>query len=142
MAIREVFMAKYREKAILLASYLPFIFICTTIFILSNMSRPPIPETLSFTHSDKLLHFIAFFAVGIASSFAVSAREKSISLTIIIESFIMGALYAAFDEIHQAYVPQRDASFFDFLADAMGVLTANIVYYKSYLKISSYLMNK
>ncbi|MDD5474850.1 MAG: VanZ family protein [Candidatus Methanoperedens sp.] len=37
--------------------------------------------------------------------------------------------YAASDEVHQSFVPGREMSFMDWLADAMGILISSYVYY-------------
>jgi len=38
--------------------------------------------------------------------------------------------YAASDEMHQSFVPGRDMSIMDWLADAIGILISGYVYYK------------
>lgn len=37
--------------------------------------------------------------------------------------------YAASDEVHQSFVPGREMSFMDWLADAVGILISSYVYY-------------
>ena len=42
--------------------------------------------------------------------------------------------YAASDEIHQSFVPGRDASIMDWAADAVGILISSYIYYIKYFK--------
>lgn len=37
--------------------------------------------------------------------------------------------YAASDEVHQSFVPGREMSLMDWLADAVGILISSYVYY-------------
>ncbi len=37
--------------------------------------------------------------------------------------------YAASDEVHQGFVPGREASIMDWLADSVGILISSYVYY-------------
>lgn len=100
---------------------LPVIIFSIAIFYFSHQSRPP--DTLpKFEHSDKLMHFIAYFLYGLALQFSFSKiRKKSryIFLTILI-----GALYAASDEFHQSFIPGREADIFDWLADFLGIIAS------------------
>lgn len=38
-------------------------------------------------------------------------------------------VYAASDEVHQSFVPGREMSFMDWMADAVGLLISSYVYY-------------
>ncbi|MCE8429709.1 MAG: VanZ family protein [Candidatus Methanoperedens sp.] len=40
-------------------------------------------------------------------------------------------LFAALDEVHQAFVHGRDANIMDWLADAVGILISSYIYYKN-----------
>lgn len=44
-------------------------------------------------------------------------------------SVVFSFAYAASDEIHQSFVPGREASIFDWMADAVGILISSYVYY-------------
>ena len=39
-------------------------------------------------------------------------------------AFLIASLYAAFDEVQQGFIPNRQPSFLDFLADSLGCLLA------------------
>jgi VanZ family protein len=93
--------------------WLPFAAGCLVIFVLSSMSRPPVPEALWFAHSDKLLHAAAYaLLAGLAVIGAGRARPwLALALTV---------AYGGIDEIHQSFVPGRESSALDCAADAFG----------------------
>jgi len=67
---------------------------------------------------DKIFHMgiYAILAVFIYFSFKKSGVKK----WVFVLSFVVAALYGISDEIHQLYVPGRDASVGDVLADSFG----------------------
>jgi VanZ family protein len=78
---------------------------------------------------DKLLHFGAYFGYGILMQIAVipnaTKKNKKYQIFIVI---LLSALFAVSDEIHQSFVPGRDADLFDVLADLLGALTSLLLY--------------
>ena len=42
---------------------------------------------------------------------------------------VLGVLWALTDEFHQAFVPGREASWTDFLADGVGIVTAQVAFW-------------
>lgn len=101
---------------------IPVIIIALVIFILSSMQQPPIPD-LGFVLQDKLLHLIAYFFLGVTLIMAIIANIKNFTykkLFLII--FLIGAVYGASDEFHQYFVPGRDCSIWDWVADCLGIL--------------------
>jgi VanZ family protein len=72
-----------------------------------------------FPHQDKVFHFIAYFLL--ASFFCVALKRQGRALFLAV---IFAALYGITDEIHQGFVPGRDVSLLDWLADFAGALTA------------------
>jgi VanZ family protein len=46
--------------------------------------------------------------------------------------------YAASDEVHQSFVPGREMSLMDWLADAVGILISSYIYY---IKIVMHMVN-
>ena len=69
----------------------------------------------SFT--DKVLHALAWMVL--AGLLAMGARRHRFGLLI---AFTIAALYGVVDETHQSYVPGRDSSWGDLVADAVGAL--------------------
>jgi len=76
-----------------------------------------------FDFQDKFLHYAAYFVMGVLAVRAlrhfVRSRER---ITLIAALFC--SLYGLSDEWHQSFVPGRDASFSDWLADSIGAVMA------------------
>jgi VanZ family protein len=60
---------------------------------------------------DKAAHFFSFALLGFLFAKALNSPRLG---------FALAALYGIADELHQGFVPLRDASFWDWLADALG----------------------
>jgi len=60
---------------------------------------------------DKLAHLVEYALLG----FLLGRGTGRAAL-----AFAVAALYGATDELHQAFVPGREASLFDWFADALG----------------------
>jgi VanZ family protein len=103
---------------------LPAILWALVIFTLSSFPRLPTPVTGLFS-ADKLLHFGAYFIFGVLVAIALvkSTRQQRAS-TLLLLAACIGVLYGASDELHQSFVPGRDASVADWLADSFGVIAA------------------
>jgi len=101
--------------------WLPLLVYCLVIYIQSGY--PP-PETLpSFNFSDKLIHFAAYALMGILFYRAyqtLSFRNNRHLLLAL--SMVSASLYGISDEIHQHFVPYREADFFDAAADILGAV--------------------
>ena len=99
--------------------------IAVTIFILSAQSKLPIPKPVSFNGLDKLLHACAFGSLAFTLSYWFAADKW---LTQPFRYFavvcLIAACYGISDEIHQIFVPGRDASIYDWFADCIGAVLA------------------
>jgi VanZ family protein len=92
------------------------------IFYLSSQPHPE-QDLPSFVRlfSDKILHVIEYAMLGGLCYRAFrwgtneSWRQRAIPLAILLAS-----LYGISDEVHQAFVPFRDSSWLDWLADTIG----------------------
>ena len=69
----------------------------------------------------KITHFGIYAVLGAFFAF-VSLYNYSAWVGHLLLSWIRGALYAASDELHQAFVPGRGAMFSDVVLDSAGVL--------------------
>ena len=78
-------------------------------------------------HPDKLEHFMLFFVFGILLRITAShSRYPSIRENAMLVALMVGIGYGALDEVHQMLVPHRFASVDDFIADAAGIIAAQI----------------
>ncbi|MBI4352838.1 MAG: VanZ family protein [Candidatus Omnitrophica bacterium] len=94
------------------------------IFFLSSSSHPvPFFEVIQEYHSDWILHGVEYALFGFLCARALNVffRYRWIP-ALVFFVFCAGVLYGAFDEWHQSFVPGRDPSLYDGLADAAGVL--------------------
>ncbi len=78
----------------------------------------PEPAGSGLQHLDKLLHFSAFATLALPSALALAPSRRN---TWAVAAALL--LYGALIEIVQTYVPGRDASWWDLLADAAGIAT-------------------
>ncbi len=87
------------------------------ILIVSSIPGKSVPPVLALTW-DKLLHVIEYFFLGILGYRAYEHRYKYI--TIIISMF--GIFFGCMDEIWQSFIPGRNPSYYDAIADGIGVI--------------------
>jgi len=109
--------------------WLPLIAYCAVIYIQPSY---PSPEILpSFDFSDKLFHFVAYAALGILFYRAYQTLPiKHNFQLIVLLSMISASLYGVSDEIHQSFVPYRDGSFSDVIADVLGAVCGVYLYHR------------
>ncbi len=102
------------------------------IFFLSSQSHPDedLPSFIEL-FSDKVLHAVEYAVLGGLIYRALrwgtneSWRRQAVPLAI-----LLAALYGISDEVHQAFVPFRDSSVYDWLADAAGALLGSIAMHR------------
>jgi len=101
---------------------IPAPLIALAIWILSSLSTLPLPDT-GISFQDKLLHAGAYgiLALTISLWFSPAYITKRPWRTWII-IVLISAAYGALDEAHQSFVPGRDTSFYDWLADLVGTM--------------------
>lgn len=114
----------------LLIHWLPLVAYAGLIFYLSSLPQedviplmPPFFEVLG----DKALHAVEYGILGVlwyrAFLYAAGPRAARSALLLAILASIG---YGLSDEIHQAFVPTREADVWDVLADSLGACLATI----------------
>lgn len=100
---------------------------CLLIYI---QSAHPSPENMpDIPHIDKLLHFAAYAVLAILFFRTFESLPVNSSLKVVmILGIISSALYGITDEIHQHYVPYRDADIWDGVADILGSIIGVFAY--------------
>jgi VanZ family protein len=102
----------------------PLVLYMAFIFFMSSQQRPG----LFASYPDYLLHGSGYFVLGVLSIRAVGKGLASPrSLAVIAVGVAIAVLYGASDEWHQSFVPGRDASVSDWMADSVGALVAAVV---------------
>ena len=108
--------------------WLPVIVYCLAIYIQSDF--PSIEHIPSFEFSDKILHFGAYAVMGILFYRAYQTlRIKDDPRMLILLSVLSASLYGISDEIHQHFVPFRDASIWDIVANTFGAVGGVYLYH-------------
>lgn len=108
--------------------WLPLIIYCLAIFIQSSY---PGPEKIpTFTFSDKILHFGAYGLLGILFFRAYETLPlKTNKRLLVVLSMGSAALYGVSDEIHQYFVPFREADMMDAVANTLGSICGVYFYH-------------
>ena len=125
--VKNVKLAGNRRKRILFY-VLPAVAYAALIFALSSFPMD-IEELGPVFKFDKLLHLVEYYILGylIMRAFTTSDVPR-LAASPIAAAIFVGCAYGLSDEIHQAFVPGRDASLLDFLFDAAGATLAACTY--------------
>lgn len=116
----------------------PVVLYAAAIVALSSRTRLPEPGLLEaimrlFAKSpfaawfgfDKIEHFCEYALLGflVARALRVLGLVGRGALALVMATTLAGAAFGATDELHQFFVPGRDSSIFDLLADTLGSAT-------------------
>ncbi|MCK4806427.1 MAG: VanZ family protein [Candidatus Aegiribacteria sp.] len=93
------------------------LFMLGGIFYLSHQPSLKVIPPL-FTHQDKVLHAGMYFLLSISMIVNRDLCRRFYPVTVM---FVSGIIYAISDEIHQSFIPGRDCSAGDLLADIAGL---------------------
>jgi VanZ family protein len=107
------------ESWLLIKYWAPVLLYCGVIVYLSSLSYPSrhLPSFL-FGLSDKLVHGVEYGILGILLYRAFHQTTSAIGS--IIMSIICVVAFGISDEMHQWFVPNRQADLWDLLADTLG----------------------
>lgn len=98
--------------------WLPTLLWAVAIFMVSSVPKLDTAIT-RLEGCDKIAHFVEYFILGWALRYW--SRNGS-------PRFLAGGIaFAAFDEFHQRYVPGREMSLWDFVADAAGITAGFLI---------------
>ncbi|MBI5710395.1 MAG: VanZ family protein [Candidatus Eisenbacteria bacterium] len=107
--------------------WLPVLVYVTVIIAMSSQSRLQPP--LHFVNADKLFHALEYFGLGVLVARAIRGGMRvSRPLFAAMMALAFGILVGAGDEFYQRFVPGRDASVLDLLADTIGTAVAQFAY--------------
>ncbi len=103
--------------------WLPVLVYAGAIFYMSHQSDPE--TVIKVEGADKVLHALEFMLLCLllirANFFSYRTITKTRSLFI---AAFLSTFYAVSDEVHQMFIPMRDASILDFYADISGIILA------------------
>lgn len=87
-------------------------------------------------HADKIVHVVEYAILGFLLARAMGKytffRQSMRVLAAVV--LLVGVVYGISDEFHQMSVPHRTASFYDVIADSVGVFIGVFIYYKKRFK--------
>lgn len=120
---RRLFTFSPGSRAERVARITPAILYLIVIFMVSAV---PAADLRPLT-DDRIAHFVEYFILGgllliAAASFGPIDR----GLKLVNASWLFGALFALSDEVHQMFVPGRQASWNDVLFDVLGMTACMI----------------
>ena len=96
------------------------------IWILSSLPSDNLPS-IDIWGIDKLAHLGIYLVWGVLAVLYLLKRQASAGVVCI--SFAIMLIIAALDEFHQHYIPGRQVSLYDLLANASGLVLAFILYF-------------
>jgi VanZ family protein len=91
------------------------------IFYMSSQSHPEEQVPLVTLFSDKVVHAVEYAVFGALCCRAISVSQReSWRRQAILLAVLFASLYGISDEVHQAFVPFRESSWLDWVADTIG----------------------
>lgn len=107
---------------------LPLIGFC--VFLFWQSSFPSLSSAPLFPHDDKLMHLGAYGFLAFLAARNLHREKPFFSRTKLkVMAISFACLYGFSDEIHQAFVPERTASVWDFAADVLGSILGACFYF-------------
>lgn len=102
----------------------PFLAALAVMFWLSSLSEIPGSDYVW----DKLLHTVGYAGLGVLALRAFHGGFERLRPAPTLYAALAVILWGVSDEFHQSFVPGRDASPRDLLADAVGVALAVLLF--------------
>jgi VanZ family protein len=107
--------------------FLGLAFYCALIYWLSDQESLPTPNL--FENQDKLIHFGAYFVMGLFAWRSFRHLIKS-PVQLALLSIVFCSLYGISDEWHQSFVTGRCSDVADWLADTSGAIAGVFLLHK------------
>ena len=119
-------MLKYFEKNKKYLVYAPLIMYWLLILVLTSLPGKDLPNV---EMSDKVEHLLAFGGLGFLLNLSLRIQDK---FTLVKKypawsTILIVSAYAALDELHQIYIPDRSCDILDWTADTIGVTIGVII---------------
>ena len=89
------------------------------IWILSSLPSQHIPS-VNIAFFDKLEHIGVYVVLSCLLGYWLSFKDWKLTIVILIYLFLL--LLAGLDEYHQTYIPGREVSLYDFMANFAGII--------------------
>jgi VanZ family protein len=108
-------------------TWLPVLVYVAIIFTLS--AQPYLVPPFRFRNGDKVAHTLEYGGLGVLLVRAMRSRrgwDRPLAAGLV--ALTIGLGIAAADEKFQAFIPGRDSSLFDWMADAGGLILGQLAY--------------
>ena len=117
--------------------WFPVILYSGIIFYVSSV--PNVKTPLQEIQFDKFLHILAYMPFGFLLARGICNARGSVSSGMLLGTVLLVSfLYGLSDEIHQSFVPGRNAGIIDIIADTVGSVAGGYIY----LLFSQYIKNR
>ena len=105
---------------------MPLFFYWLLILTLTSLPGADMPD---IKINDKIEHFLAFGGLGFLLHLSLRIQDKFYIIKKLpwLFAIIFVAFYAAFDELHQLFIPGRSCDIKDWIADMIGVTIGVVV---------------
>ena len=121
--------ARQGEMVHVLWYWVPAVLYAGAIYYLSAQSHPEdqLPSFLLKEVSDKVLHAVEYGILSLLCYRAFRwAAGPAVARQAVVLAIVTASVYGITDEVHQAFVPLREASWQDWLADTVGATLAAV----------------
>jgi len=104
---------------------LPVLLWAGAIFVASSIPSKDFPDVEIFRY-DKLIHLAVYGVLGFLVHRALSRQTRfpMLARSAGLWTVLLCVFYGMTDEFHQSFVPGRDMSVFDLMADSFGALAS------------------
>jgi VanZ family protein len=111
-----------------LVFWAPLLLWMGTVLVLSSLPGSTLPR-VTIPNIDKIVHYSEYFIMAILFMRAmVSSADNRLTIQAVLVTLFIITFFAAFDEIHQLYIPGRSCDILDYAADMLGAGTAVVTY--------------
>jgi VanZ family protein len=116
-----------RFFSLFLLYWLPVLLYLTVMIVLS--AQPYLAPPFEFPNSDKVMHVLEYFGLGVLVVRGLRATMRiTLPLVAALIALSFGILVGTGEEFFQSFVPGRQSSPADLLADTCGLIVAQLVY--------------
>lgn len=116
-----------RFITLFLRYWLPVLVYATGVVVVGG--QPDLKPPVRFEGADKIYHVLEYAGLGFLLARALRASFRlSRPLAAALLAIGLGALVGLTDEVHQRYVPGREASVLDLTADLAGLVLAQLAF--------------
>ncbi len=116
-----------RDFVLFIGYWLPVLVYATLVLVVGGQAnlQPPV----RFVNADKLYHVLEYAVLGFLLARALRATLRvRIAVMAAVMAVGLGGLVGLTDELHQRFVPGRECSALDLVADLAGLMLAQLAF--------------